>query len=54
MKKDLIAEITARAIVAALFVAVTVWFVTLIPGAIDRELDNTAAKVAAHLEMLNR
>lgn len=54
MKKDLIAEVTARTVVAALFLAVAIWFVSLVPGAIDRELDNTAAKVAAHMEMINR
>ena len=52
--KWLIAEVVSRALVAAAFLAVAVWFVSLVPGAIDRELQNADARVAAHLEMLTK
>lgn len=52
MKKDLIAEITARCIVAAAFLAVAAWFISLVPAAIDHELAVGDAKVAHHLQMV--
>lgn len=52
MKKDLIADITAKALVTAAFLAVAVWFLTLIPAAIDHSLAAQDAKVAHHLQMV--
>ena len=52
MKKDLIAEVVSRALVTAAFLAVAVWFVSLVPAAIDHSLAAQDAKVAAHLQMV--
>ena len=54
MKKDLIADITAKALVTAAFLAVAIWFVSLVPSAIDHSLAAQDAKVAAHMEMLKK
>ena len=54
MTKDRFADVASFAIVAAVFLAVAVWFCSLVPGAIDRELSNQDALVKAHLEMLRK
>lgn len=52
MNKDLIAEAVSCAVVAVVFAAITVWFISLVPAAIDHELAVGDAKVAHHLQMV--
>ena len=52
MNKNLIAEVVSRALVAAVFLAVAVWFISLVPAAIDHSLAAQDDKVAAHLQLV--
>ena len=52
MNKNLIAEVVSRTLVAVFFAAIAVWFISLVPAAIDHELAVGDAKVAHHLQMV--